>query len=232
MDSLYSALVIDADQPGGTMPWRLFDYGIAQPITLHTRPAMRIHTNVPRTGGSGLPMNWSHRVSRWRATTTLRTNRTGLERAMPDLVGAREVIRDTFLEGDDATAIAMIRELDGALLEPQVVLDWAATCSAAFWYNGRPVVTTTLLDLLHQPHALSTSTRLVDRGNRMSPASPVSTDPFVHILENMSFEVVIEPQGRGTEAYDRLRTWLGANTASKSMTLWVWLEGNLVRDVY
>ena len=71
MDSLYSAFVIEA---GSQRPetWQLFDYGRSQNIPCTTIVATNAHTNMPRSGASGLPMNWIMQADRWRAGANLR----------------------------------------------------------------------------------------------------------------------------------------------------------------
>lgn len=71
MDSLYSAFIIEA---GKQRPetWELFTYARSRLIPCTNITARDTHTNVPRGGDSGLPMNWFMQVDRWRAGTNLR----------------------------------------------------------------------------------------------------------------------------------------------------------------
>lgn len=52
--------------------WRLFSYGRVQPIDGTNIIATATHTNVPRAGHVGLPMNWDASIDRWRAVTSIR----------------------------------------------------------------------------------------------------------------------------------------------------------------
>lgn len=71
MDSLYSALVIDADK--GTLgEYALFSYSQAQNVMGSDQVATASYTNVPRSGWNGLPQGWDFYVSRWRVQTNLR----------------------------------------------------------------------------------------------------------------------------------------------------------------
>lgn len=71
MDSLYSAMVIDADvEP--LLDVRLFDYGQSQNTPGSHQLATAAHTNIPRPGMSGLPTRWEFYISRWQAKTNLR----------------------------------------------------------------------------------------------------------------------------------------------------------------
>lgn len=47
--------------------WNLFTYSRSQAIVGVDRVATRSHTNIPRTGESGLPRGWAALIYRWRA---------------------------------------------------------------------------------------------------------------------------------------------------------------------
>lgn len=67
---LRSALIVDPWTGGNS--WELFTYGRAQPVSGTGISATRVHTNVPRSGDSGLPRDWEMYVTGWRAQTNVR----------------------------------------------------------------------------------------------------------------------------------------------------------------
>jgi hypothetical protein len=71
VDSLYSAFIIEAGKPHHEM-WRLFSYSKSMLVPNTSIVATDAHTNVPRSGDSGLPMSWTMQVDRWRAGANLR----------------------------------------------------------------------------------------------------------------------------------------------------------------
>jgi hypothetical protein len=71
VDSLYSAFILEADGPVFD-ECKLFEYGLSQTVCNSTKPATRVHTNVPRAGYAGLPMGHEMFVYRWQAKTNIR----------------------------------------------------------------------------------------------------------------------------------------------------------------
>jgi len=63
-----SAFLLPQDRPGGFVR-ELFTYSRSQPIVGTTRMSELVHTNIPRSGDSGLPRDWGMVVLGWRATT-------------------------------------------------------------------------------------------------------------------------------------------------------------------
>jgi hypothetical protein len=76
MDSLYSCFINDAESiGGGDRTFDLFTYMRSQHVAGWSHSpvvATQVHTNVPRSGGNGLPTGWAMIVDRWRATVNMR----------------------------------------------------------------------------------------------------------------------------------------------------------------
>lgn len=224
MDSLYSALEIKPGDPFNPVGWKLFTY--SQGMLLPWAPsaaATLAHTNIPRVGYAGLPRSWEMSISQWRATTNLRTNRHAL--------ALQTTIQDMVLDERLEEAIKTLKELDGALIEPQPVLDWAADTTLRFVVNGQQIVGTPLLDLLQRPHPIvgdggyGASTGY-DYPPQLEYRGSERTNGF-RLRENVDYQVDVEPQRQ--DSWDALVAYLAENKIRR-MTLWLWLEGRIRKD--
>lgn len=178
------------------------------------------YTNIPRPGYAGLPRGWDFSISQWRATTNLRTNRHAL--------ALQTTIQDMVLDAKLEEAIKTLKELDGALIEPQPVLDWAADTAVRFVVGGRQIVGTPLLDLLHRPHPIVGDGQGVVTGYSYPEFRTASRDEGFRLAENIDYQVDIEPQRQ--DSWDAMVAYL-ADAKIRRMTLWIWLEGRLRRDL-
>lgn len=185
LDALYSSLVITAEQQGHPPQWDLFSYGRSQMICGFNEVATRIHTNVPRSGTVGLPMNWEAWITRWRAATSLRYV-------------------------DDP------------------IMDWAAETYAELRYNDRVEASLPLAELLLSPQPVgeqhNVSMRRVDGAQQ-----PIGR--YLWIRENLGYEVRITPETRVAEqCFKRLQEYLIEKTQTHRLTLWIRLEGEVIRS--
>lgn len=221
MDSLYSALEIKPSDPFNPVGWKLFTYsqGMALPWAPSSAAATLGHTNIPRPGYAGLPMGWEMLISQWRATTNLRTNRHAL--------ALQTVVQDMVLTAKLEEAIKTLKELDGAIIEPQPVLDWAADTTLRFHVGGRQIVGTPLLDLLQRSHPIVGDPPGL-RFNPGSPSSAFTISSGFQLRENIDYQVDVEPQRQ--DSWEALVAYLAENKIRR-MTLWLWLEGRITKDV-
>lgn len=150
-------------------------------------------------------------------------NRTGM---------LQTTIQDMVLDAKLEEAIEMLKELDGALIEPQPILDWAADTTLRFVVGGRQIIGTPLLDLLQRPHPIVGEPRPLYRGSvsrgeaeREAKALPL---PGFWLRENIDYQVDVEPQR--ADSWDALVTYLTENKIRR-MTLWLWLEGRITKDI-
>lgn len=79
---LRSALIVDP-WAGGNQ-WELFTYARAQSVS--GTAATRAHTNIPRSGDSGLPRDWEMYVTGWRAQTNVRLDQEVMDWAAETFV--------------------------------------------------------------------------------------------------------------------------------------------------
>ncbi len=256
----YSALAFEADPTFGTFedgqPLGLFTYGPSQRVLGSNRNAYYLHTNIPRSGDSGLPQDWEGLVYGWYADVDhpevaslwswiasayvrLVYNRKhyaqaplrSLFRWKDELAVAEYLVAMSKRGGPLAGECGVVADaLLGGRLPPLVPYHSGSQVRPRTDVSPVPVLATPPtggLDDAIAPEVLEGHGHDARRPAHRASTAGIPEMPL-HLRHNLSYEVVIEQWDHG--ATERLRAELVQKKIERVL-LWVHLDGLWLRTV-
>jgi hypothetical protein len=231
--SMYSALVLD---PLTTLakadgyPYELFGYGVSQPMACG-RTATRTHTNVPRGGYNGLPQAYEGLVTGWHAQ--LSEPRNPLIDAWASSINATFRYREKVYF--ECPLIDLIAKADVGAPDPDKALDGgdaAVDLLSDTLRNPAPVRMQANLSykVVLEPYKTQPAEDLAAYLTTTVPTKKLDFDQQI-ALERL--DVVKDFAGGAvhTHIVDTMRRLRGGETTTRTITLWIHLDGLWLRPV-